>query len=153
MHCWIVINYNFKSNIIFYNVPGNNNEKMTHRIYINFIFDSILKSWLKRKNEFVLKKDDDSKHDTNKTRNIVKKWKEDHDLKHFFNCAQSFDLASIEKFWQLIKQHIRKYPHWDDDSLMKLINEEWAQITHEFINEKVRSMLKRLKEMIALREQ
>ena len=53
MHCWIAIDYNFKSNIIFYNVPGNSNEKMTHDVYVNFIFDFVIKSWLNRKNDFV----------------------------------------------------------------------------------------------------
>jgi hypothetical protein len=67
------MSYNFKSNIHFYDVSSNSNEKMTHQIYINFILELVVKPWLERGDDFVLKEDDDSGHDTGKTRNIVKK--------------------------------------------------------------------------------
>jgi transposase len=72
LHCWAAMNYNFKSGIHIYDVLNNSNEKMTHQVYINFILEPVVKSWLKRGDDFVLKEDDDSGHDTSKTRNIVK---------------------------------------------------------------------------------
>jgi hypothetical protein len=137
MYCWTAIEYNFKSDIIFYDVLDNSNDKMTHQIYINFILELVVKSWLKRENDFVLEKNDDSGHDTNKTRNAIKKWKENHELKHYFNCASSSDLASIENCWQSTKQHIHKFSHWDNATLMKLIRERWDRVSQDFINEKV----------------
>ena len=63
-------------------------------------------------------------------------------------APSSSDLAPIENCWQSMKQHVRKYSHWDDDSLEKLIREGWRRVSQEFINEKVRSMPKRLEEVI-----
>lgn len=103
LHCWAVVGYNFKSDIYFYEVPSNGNGKMTHDVYISSILKPVIKPWLDRKEDFVLKEDDDSSHDTGKTRNKVKTWKAKHDLKHYFNCAQSPDLSIIENCWQSTK--------------------------------------------------
>lgn len=147
-HCWAAVGYNFKSDIYFYDVPSNSNGKMTHQVYIDSILEPVVKPWLERGDDFVLEEDGDSGHGTGKTRNIVKKWKADHHLKHYFNCASSPDLAVIENCWQPVKQHVRKYPHWDDDTLEALIREGWSGVSQEFINERVRSMPERLKEVI-----
>jgi hypothetical protein len=92
-------------------VPGNSNDKMTHQVYIDFIFESVVKLWLKREDDFVLKEDGDFDHGTGKIRNAVKKWKSDHGLKHYFNCVSFSDLAFIENCWQFTKQHVRKFSH------------------------------------------
>ena len=34
---------NFKSDIYFYDVPGNSNGKMTHQVYIDFILELVVK--------------------------------------------------------------------------------------------------------------
>ena len=146
-HCWAAVGYNFKSDIYFYDVPSNSNGKMTHQVYIDAILDPVVKPWLERGDDFVLEEDGDSGHGTGKRRNAVKKWKLDHDLEHYFNCSSSPDLAPIENCWQPAKQHVRKFPHWDDASLEQLIREGWARVSQEFINERVLSMPKRLKEV------
>lgn len=74
-------------------------------------------------------------------------WKEKNGLEHYFNCAHSPDLATIENCWQIPKAYTRKYPHWDDETLKELIVEGWAQVSQRFINEKVVEMLKRLREV------
>lgn len=147
LHCWTAVNYNFKSDIYLYNVSGNSNDKMTHQMYINFILELVVKSWLERGNDFVLE-DDDSRHDTSKTRNSIKKWKKNHELEHYFNCASSSDLAIIENCWQSFKQHVRKYPHWDEASLRQLIKNDWARVSQRFINEKTCEMFERLQSII-----
>lgn len=77
-------------------MPDNSNGKVTHQVYINFILDFVIKPCLERGDDFVLKADGDSGRGTGKTRNMIKKWKKDHNLKHYFNDAQSSDLSLIE---------------------------------------------------------
>lgn len=59
-----VIGYNFKSDITFYEVPGNSNGKMTHQVYIDSILEPVVKPWLERGDDFVLEEDGDSGHGT-----------------------------------------------------------------------------------------
>jgi hypothetical protein len=87
-HCWAAVNHDFKSNIHFYQMSDNLNEKMSQRVYIDQILKFIIKSWLNH--DFVLKEDDDSGYDSSKS-NIVRTWKETHYLKSYFNCASSPD--------------------------------------------------------------
>lgn len=56
------LGYNFKSELIFYEVPGNSNGKMNQRVYINSILEPIVKPWLKAGEDFVLEKNKDSGH-------------------------------------------------------------------------------------------
>ena len=111
MHCWAAAGYNFKSELVFYDVPGNSNGKMTYQVYIDSILNPFVKSWLDRGDDFVLEEDGDSGHGTGRTRNAVKTWKETNHLNHYFNCSSSPDLSPIENCWLPIKQHLRKYPH------------------------------------------
>ena len=121
---------------------------MTHQVYIDSILDPVVKQWLDRGDDFVLEEDGDSGHGTGKTRNKVKSWKAEHDLKHYFNCPQSSDLSIIENAWQPAKQHVRKFPHWDDNSLKELIIEGWGPVSQDFINERVDQMPARLQAVI-----
>ena len=73
MHCWAAVGFNFKSDIIFYDVPGNSNGKMTHQVYIDSILEPVVKPWLDRDDDFVLKENVDSGHGTGRARNTVKK--------------------------------------------------------------------------------
>jgi hypothetical protein len=109
-HCWAVIGYNFKSPIHFYNVPSNANSKMSQRVYIDSILEPVAKPWLDRGDKFVLEEDGDSGHGPGRN-NIVRTWKEEHNLDHYFNCSNSPDLASIENCWLLPKAVLRKVPH------------------------------------------
>jgi hypothetical protein len=59
-HCWAAIGYNFKSDIYFYNVPGNTNGKMSQQVYISQILEPIVKPWIDRGDKFVLEEDGDS---------------------------------------------------------------------------------------------
>lgn len=146
-HCWAAVGYNFKSDMIFYDVPTNKNGKMTHQVYINSILEPVVKPWLEAGDEFVLEEDGDSGHGTGRA-NPVRKWKEDHGLKSYFNCAQSPDLSPIENCWLIPKSHVHKYHHWDDSTLEELIHEGWAHVSQEFINSKVDEMPDRLQAVL-----
>ena len=106
-HVWIVVNYNFKLNMMFYDVFDNINDKMTLQMYRNQILKLVIKSWILeiRANEisFTLKKDDDSNHETSKN-NICRTWKKKNLLNCYFNVAESSDLIFIKNCWQKSKQ-------------------------------------------------
>ncbi len=88
--------YDFKSDVIFYKVPGNTNGKMSLQVYIIQILGPVVKPWLLKKQDFVLDEDGDSGHGKAKNRNIVRQWKEENNPEYFFNCASSLDLPPIE---------------------------------------------------------
>ena len=146
-HCWAAAGHDFKSDIYFYRVPGNSNGKMSQRVYIDSILEPIVKPWIEAKHDFVLEEDGDSGHGPGKS-NIVRTWKQNNDLKHYFNCPCSPDLAPIENCWQAPKQYLKKYPHWDDDTTKGLIYEGWANVSQAFINERVSTMPDRLRAVL-----
>ena len=69
---------------------------MFHQVYINSIFEPIVKPWIEQGDNFVLEENSNSGHETGKTKNAVKKWKKKHNLEHYLNCALFSDLAPIE---------------------------------------------------------
>lgn len=150
VHWWAAIGYDFKSDITFYDVPTNSNGKMTHRVYIDQILEPIVKPWLEDGQDFVLEEDGDSGHGYNKngTDNIVKKWKKEHSLITYKNCASSPDFAPIEQGWQPVKYKIRSQPHWDVETLKELVLEGWSSLKQESINKWVDSMPQRLQDCI-----
>ena len=61
--------WNFKSDLIFYTVPMNENGKMSGRVYVDAILESVIKKWLENGEDFVLKEDEDSGHNHTKGKN------------------------------------------------------------------------------------
>ena len=49
----------------------------------------------------------------------------------------------------LPKQHLKKFPHWDDCTTKESIFEGWDLVSQRFINEKCPSMPKRLRDVVA----
>jgi hypothetical protein len=43
-----VVGYNFKSELTFYNTPGNQNGKLSLKVYRDSILEPVVKPWLKR---------------------------------------------------------------------------------------------------------
>lgn len=120
---------------------------MSQKVYKEQILEPVVKSWLDAGQSFVLEEDGDSEHGSSKS-NFVRTWKQEHGLKYYFNCALSPDLAPIENCWQPVKDHLRKYPHWDDTTTKDLIYEGWSHVPQKFINRSIRSMPDRLKAVI-----
>lgn len=56
--------------------------------------------------------------------NIVRNWKDEHNLKYYFNCANSPDLSPIENCWQVPKQTVGRQPHWDVETTIVAIKQE-----------------------------
>lgn len=65
-----MIGYNFNLDIYFHELPGNINEKMSQKVYIEQIFQSIIKLWIEAYHDFILEEDSDSSHETRKS-NII----------------------------------------------------------------------------------
>ena len=140
-HCWASAGHNFKSDIHFYEFGGG---KLNQKAYIDFILEPIVKPWIEARQDFVLEEDGDIGHGPSKS-NIVRTWKNNHGLEHFFNCPSSPDLSIIDNCWQPPKQHIQ---HWDDHTMKGLIYEGWATVSQTSINEKVASMPERLRSVL-----
>lgn len=148
-HTWAAAGYGFKSDLVYYTVQGNTNGKMSHKVYIDSILEPVVKPWIQAVRAgniepFVLEEDGDSGHGSGRTQNPVRRWKEEKGLKYYFNCASSPDLAPIENCWQAPKQHLRKIPHWDDETTRAIINEGWDQVTIPFIGLVVRRGCKKV---------
>lgn len=123
-HAWAMVGWNYKSDLIFYEVPGNSNGKMSQRVYIDSILNPVVKPCLDA-NDFVLEEDGDSGHGSANNNNIVRRWKEENKLNYYFNAPKSPDLSIIENCWQPVKQHLSKSDHWDDESTLNVIREGW----------------------------
>ena len=149
LHAWAAVGWNFKSELIFCNVPTNTNGKMSMEIYINTILDPVVKPWIEQGDDFVMEEDGDSGHGARSKNNPVVKWKKQHGLESYYNCASSPDLSPIENCWQIPKRHISKYLHWDDTTMKDLAREGWAKMSQHFINERIKTMPDRFRAVIS----
>ena len=148
-HCWAKVGWNYKSDLYFYEVPGNNNGKMSQRVYIDSILEPVIKPCLEVGERFVLEEDGDSGHGSANNNNIVRKWKEEHGLKYYLNAPKSPDFSVIENCWQPVKQWLSKSDHWDDKSTIEAIQTGWRDhVSQEFINTLVLSMPQRLEDVL-----
>lgn len=95
---------------------------MSQRLYIDQISKPVVTSWIEAHPDFLLEEDGDSFHEPGNS-NIAWMWKESIGLKFYFNCQSSPVLAPIENCWQPVKQHIHKFPNWDDNFTKELIYE------------------------------
>ncbi|KAF2026267.1 hypothetical protein EK21DRAFT_115950 [Setomelanomma holmii] len=152
VHAWAAIGHKFKSDLTFYEIKSNTNSKMTQPVYIDQIFEPVVKPWLERGDDFVLEEDGDSGYGLGKS-NVVRKWKQDNKLEHHFNCHSSPDFAPIENCWQPPKQYVKKFPHWDENNTRELALEGWEKVTQKLINERVETMPQRLKDCIGMEGQ
>ena len=142
VHAWGVIGYNYKSELYFYDA-NNSNGKMTQKVYISLLEKEVTK-WAPG---FILEEDNDSGHGPSKS-NQVRTWKSQHNLQYYFNCPNSPDLAPIENAWKAPKASLRKYAHWDDDTVKEVATEGWRDLSMQTINKWVEEMPKRLQAVI-----
>lgn len=149
LHAWAAIGYNFKSELVFYEVPGNSNGKMSLQIYRDKILEPVVKTWLENEGTeaFVLEEDNDSGHGTGK-KNIVRDWKIAHGLKSYFNCSQSPDFVPIENAWSAPKEWIAQFESWDHETLKELAIEGWNRLPQSTINSWVDSIPQRFEDCI-----
>lgn len=144
-HCWAMVGWNYKSELIFYNVPGNTNGKMTQQVYVDDILGLYVRPCLEAGEQFILEEDNDSGHGGRTNNNRVQRWKQEHGLRSYYNCPKSPDLSIIENCWQAVKQHLSIVPHWDEVTTKEMILEAWREkVPQEKINSLVLSMPERI---------
>ena len=136
LHVWAMIGWNYKSDLVFYDVPTNNNGKMTQKVYLE-ILEQHVKPCLDKGERFTLEEDNDSGHGSYNDTNKVAKWKEEHGLKHYFNCPGSPDLSIIENAWRVDKQQLWAEDYFDVDILRDAIRDAWGAVTIKWINQQV----------------
>ena len=136
-HIWGAVGYNFKSNLTFYKVAGNRNSKLSLSAYRDQILEPVVKKWLQTDPLFILEEDNDSGHGGGSQVNLVARWKRDNQLDYYFNSPNSPDLSPIENCWQVMKQHLKKFPHWDEFETRELACEGWGNVSQDFINDRV----------------
>ncbi|KAJ6260011.1 hypothetical protein Dda_2224 [Drechslerella dactyloides] len=147
LHMWAAIGHDFKSEPVFYSTT-NTNGKMSNTVYVQQILEPVVLPWLEEAGQdFVLEEDNDSGHGTGHYSEAAR-WKQDHGLRHYFNCSQSPDLSPIENAWQLPKSYTRQAPHWDTESTRELVIQGWDSLKQETINKWVDSMPARLQAVI-----
>ena len=147
LHAWGAVGYNFKSDLVFYDIPTNNNGKMTHQKYIE-ILEEHVKPWIQRGDDFVLEEDRDTSHGIGK-KNIVKTWKEQNHLECYFNMTGSPDLSPSENSWQPTKAYVRRFQHWEVDETQQLAKEGWYEhLSQDYLNRCILSMPERLQAVI-----
>lgn len=149
LHAWGAVGYNFQSDLVWYEVPGNTNGKMSLKVYRDSILEPVVGSWLRQGASFVLEEDGDSGHGTGK-HNIVQEWKEKNGLTSYFNCSGAPDFVPIENAWIGPKQAIGSRETWDTDIIKELAEEGWNGLSQSCINSWVDSIPQRLQDCIDL---
>ncbi|KJZ70201.1 hypothetical protein HIM_10424 [Hirsutella minnesotensis 3608] len=150
LHAWACIGYNFKSPLVWYEVSTNTNGKMSQKVYLEKVLEGYVKPELLEKGvSFILEEDGDSGHGPGKN-NPVRAWKEKHGLRYFFNCASSPDLSPVENCWNVVKENLRRQPHWEQSVIRDLAEEGWEKLSQETINGWIDSMPLRLQHVIEL---
>jgi hypothetical protein len=120
---------------------------MSVQVYLDHILQPIVLSWLLRGESFILEEDNDSGHGGSDD-NIVRSWKEAPGLRSCFHCPGSPDRSPIEHCWLPPTRHMTKYPHGNEHSTRKLIQEGWAEVSPAYMNQQVVSMPPRWKDVI-----
>lgn len=90
-----MVRYNFESYIIFYDILGNKNGELIHQVYVDFILEPVVKSWITAGKDFVFEEDGISSHGLNK-KNLICKWKQQNCLKSYFSLAYLPEMSVME---------------------------------------------------------
>jgi transposase len=147
VHGWAAIGYNFKSTFYQYDA-GNSNGAITQKVYLEILKAEVM-NW---PSSVVLEQDGASGHGKGKN-SPISRWLQANNHPYYFNCPYSPDLAPIENTWVAPKAWLRKFAHWDTDTVWELAQEGWEALTQEKINMWCDSMPERLRNVIALNGQ
>jgi len=87
---------------------------------------------------WLLQEDGDPSHGKRK-RGLAQELKERHSIKNLQHPAQSPDLNPIEAAWNILKQRLRRRI-FESEEVKKVLEEEWAKITQEEIQDRIKDM-------------
>ncbi len=94
--CWAAVGYYFKSDLVFYDLPGNTNGKMSLMVYRDQILEHVGKPWLFEGKDFVLEEDSDSGDGKAQNRNIVQVWKSE-------TISNTFSIMPLLQIFPLLR--------------------------------------------------
>ena len=148
-HCWAAVGHDFKSDMCFYEVPGNTNGKMSQRVYSDLSANREALDW--SASQFRLRR-----------RWWLRSW-----AGKIEHCADvekikwPGNLLQLSLFaWTLSHRKIAgnrssntsiniRIGNWDDHTTRELIYEGWTHVSQHFINKRVASMPERMDAVIA----
>lgn len=154
VHAWGDVGWDYKiDKLIIYNVPTNNNGKMTGLVYTKEILEPYVLPCAEQagKETYVLLEDNDSGHGTSKGARVTgpRKWKRDNGVRCIFNAPKSPDLNIVENCWQPLKEYVTRADHFDEDEVINTVHEGWDRaVKQSFINRLVDSMPDRLHQVL-----
>jgi len=149
-HCWGAVGYNFKSKLVFYNVPTNKNGKLTKAVYLNDILKTEVQRWLDEGDtHFILEEDNDSGHGTAKGGGQeLKSWKAEKGIELLPNCPRSPDLSIIENVWNHMKQSMEDKYYYSNEELEDAIQRAWNAVPQSWIDKLVDDYFERLEDVL-----
>lgn len=148
VHAWAAFGYDFKSHLVFFENKAHKESKLSSEIYRDLILETEIKRWIDEGHNFILEEEGDAAHGQN-AKNIVRDWKDQHQMEYYFNVEWSPDLAPITTAWNLPKDHVVTAPAWNDSTTKELALSCWNLLSQETINDWCDSMPDRLREVIA----
>ena len=84
---------------------------MNQQFYINFVLKSIIKSMLKTSEKFIMQENRDFEHDVIENNNKIRRYKNEIDLKYYFNSSKFSNLFVIENAFSSLKQKLANTEH------------------------------------------
>lgn len=158
-HAWAMIGWNYKSPLVWYEVPSNENGKMTQEVYTTQILPHVINAMQLPAcgdpqqgtdrvdgSELVLEEDGDTGHTGSK----AARFKRDHHINSYINAPHSPDLSPIENAWRKPKGALRAVSHFTEGAVKIEVEQAWMELDQGSINRWVMELPERLKEVIKL---
>ena len=153
---WAMIDWNYKSKLMFYNYTENVNKKFKNdnvrtqkQKFENFMIQKryikkILFIIRRKKNEFeqihkrhmMFQKNNDDSHDIRSCDNVVAHYKNKIDFDYIDDWSfNSFDSNFIKNVWRILKSRIKLHHLMNHQQLRRVIKKKWNVIIYDEINE------------------
>ena len=156
-HCWVMVGWDYKSDLVFYEIPGNSHGVLNQKVYIESILEPVVRPLLERGDkQWIMEETGDYGHGSGSTErgNAVWQWKMKNGLQFYFNAPKSPDLCILDDCWVPVQKHLARSTFADEQALLNAVKVAWKeQVSQELINSLILSMDSRLREVIALEGQ
>ncbi|KAI8631766.1 hypothetical protein F5Y19DRAFT_421936 [Xylariaceae sp. FL1651] len=132
INAWACIGYGFKSPLVWYEVNCNGN--ITPQAYLDQILKPYVGQWLQEGQDFILE-DGGGGHGGDSENNVIRHWKEEQGLNHFFDYTGAPDLAPVEDAWKSPRPTTHRDAIRDEDALKAKALEGWDRLQQRTIDE------------------
>ena len=156
-HCWVMVGWDYKSDLVFYEIPGNSHGLLNQKVYIDSILEPVVRPLLERGDKhWIMEETGDYGHGSGSTErgNAVWQWKMKNGLQFYFNAPKSPDLCILDDCWVPVQRYLANSTFADEQALLNAVKVAWKeQVSQKLINDLILSMDGRLQEVIALNGQ